>query len=127
MTSTEEVELDRILLKSKIGESLTRENNIFLLELKNEKNIEKLFKTARDLRGRHFGNKIFLYGFVYFSTWCRNNCAFCYFRHSNRINQRYRKSHEEIVTIAFELAHSEVIFGKDQDRKNRVWLAAYLN
>ncbi|WP_347488174.1 hypothetical protein [Desulfoscipio sp. XC116] len=30
------------------------------------------------VREKHFSNQIFLYGFIYFSTWCRNNnCSFC--------------------------------------------------
>lgn len=68
---------------------------------------EKLFEWARNERQRVFGDKIFLYGFVYFSTWCRNNCNFCYFRKSNKI-ERYRKSKEEVISIARQLADSGV-------------------
>ncbi|HZK02756.1 MAG TPA: methylornithine synthase PylB [Anaerovoracaceae bacterium] len=67
----------------------------------------ELFRLAKERRNEIFGNKIFLYGFVYFSTWCRNNCNFCYFRRSNSIG-RYRKSKEEVVQIARELAESGV-------------------
>ena len=39
-----------------------------------------LFDTARRLREAHFGRTVFLYGFVYFSTYCRNHCTFCFYR-----------------------------------------------
>jgi methylornithine synthase len=68
---------------------------------------EALFLRARKAREEVFGKKIFLYGFVYFSTWCRNNCNFCYFRKSNDI-ERYRKSPEEIVELARQLKASGV-------------------
>lgn len=53
------------------------------------------------------GDKIFAYGFVYFSTYCRNNCNFCYFRRSNKI-ERYRKSEEEILHLSEALIRSGV-------------------
>ncbi|MBO6083606.1 MAG: methylornithine synthase PylB, partial [Candidatus Methanomethylophilaceae archaeon] len=64
---------------------------------------EKLFQAARGARSRNFGNKVFTYGFVYFSTHCKNNCSFCYYRRSNTSLERYRKSKEEIVQLAGSL------------------------
>ena len=63
---------------------------------------EAIFQTARNLRQQHFGKKVFLYGFLYISTYCRNDCSFCFFRKSNRASQRYRKDEEEIVTAVYE-------------------------
>lgn len=64
---------------------------------------QRLFAAAEETRRRRFGDRIFLYGFVYFSTHCRNDCSFCYYRRSNRIG-RYRKSPEELLAIADALA-----------------------
>lgn len=69
--------------------------------------MESLFKRARETRSAASGDAIFLYGFVYFSTWCRNNCTFCYFRRDNAID-RYRKPAEEVVAVAEQLARSGV-------------------
>ena len=75
--------------------------------LKNDELTDELFSMARETRKRVFGDKIFLYGFVYFSTWCRNNCSFCYYRSDNKI-ERYRKSKEEVLDIADRLVDSGV-------------------
>ena len=75
--------------------------------LKNDELTDELFSMARETRKRVFGDKIFLYGFVYFSTWCRNNCSFCYYRSDNKI-ERYRKSKEEVLDIAGRLVDSGV-------------------
>jgi methylornithine synthase len=66
-----------------------------------------LMAEARRVREAVFGDRIFLYGFVYFSTYCRNNCNFCYFRRDNEI-RRYRKSPAEVVETAERLYASGV-------------------
>ena len=58
---------------------------------------ELLFEVARQLREAHFGRKVFLYGFVYFSTHCRNRCTFCLYRQGNDAAPRYRKTTAEVV------------------------------
>lgn len=86
---------------------MNRNDIIDLLRIDNRNEIEELFSQARKAREKEFGNKIFMYGFVYFSTWCRNDCNFCYYRKSNAIG-RYRKEPEEIISIAENLAGSGV-------------------
>lgn len=48
-----------------------------LLSAKSEGERAFVFDAAREARHRAFGNKVFLYGFLYLSTHCRNDCAFC--------------------------------------------------
>ena len=80
----------------------------FLLSLSHDADIEKLFETAREVREKHFGNKIFLYGFLYFSTFCRNNCRFCQYREANHALPRYRKNESDILAAAKEMAGTGV-------------------
>jgi len=86
--------------------SVDKESIVELLKADNE-NQKLLFEAARKVRTNNFGEKIFLYGFVYFSTFCRNDCNFCYYRKSNDI-KRYRKTPEEIIATAVDLANSGV-------------------
>jgi methylornithine synthase len=69
---------------------------------------EIVFEAARELRHVFFGEVVFLYGFVYLSTHCRNDCSFCNYRASNGALKRYRKEPSEIVDAALELAESGV-------------------
>jgi methylornithine synthase len=69
---------------------------------------ESLFRAARELRLRYFGNRVFLYGFLYLSTYCRNDCLFCWYRRSNALCRRYRKSPEEVLAASDRLATSGV-------------------
>ncbi len=68
-----------------------------------------VFAAAREQRERHSGDAVFLYGFVYFSTYCRNECAFCFYRADNDESPRYRKSTDEVVAICRDLAASGVV------------------
>ena len=98
------MQLDPILDKARGESPLTREETVFLLSLHRADDLQRVFEVARELRGRYFGNKIFLYGFVYFSTYCRNDCAFCLYRKTNPVYHRYRKSSGEILETARQLA-----------------------
>ncbi|SDF92966.1 pyrrolysine biosynthesis protein PylB [Methanolobus vulcani] len=89
------------------GQKLTDNNLRELLYLTEEEDIEKLQYVARKVRDHYFGNKVFLYSFVYFSTHCKNNCAFCYYNKCNNI-QRYRLNLEEIRSIARTIKNENI-------------------
>lgn len=84
-----------------------KETLIAYLQEEDEDKVQQLFADACQQRQMQFGNRIFLYGFVYFSTWCRNNCNFCLYRQNNDI-ERYRKSEDEVLAIASQLTASGV-------------------
>ena len=99
---------EEILGKALHVEPLSRREVLYLLELRQAEEIEQLFTAARSLRRRYFGDSIFLYGFLYVSTWCRNNCAFCRYRASNKFCRRYRKTDRQVIEAAIDMAASGV-------------------
>lgn len=101
-------DLDEVLEQACTGKLISPGEIEFLLGLQEDDHLAQLFLAARSVRDLHFHRKVFLYGFVYFSTWCRNDCAFCYYRKSNGSSKRYRKSDEEILDAAGRLAESGV-------------------
>jgi methylornithine synthase len=100
--------LPTILCKAVEGRSLVKDEITFLLSLRKKDDIDLLQRSARLVRSKYFGNKVFLYGFLYFSTYCKNDCNFCQFRCSNKELLRYRKSDVEIVELAKNLRDSGV-------------------
>jgi methylornithine synthase len=64
---------------------------------------ETLFGAAREARERAWGDMVFSYGFLYLSTYCRNDCPFCSWRRTTD-SPRYRKSAGEVLEAASELA-----------------------
>ncbi len=88
--------------------ALNRQDMIRILNLKSHDAIQAVFREAREHRERQFGNQVFLYGFMYISTYCRNNCQFCFYRISNSEAIRYRKSMDQILESCQRLADSGV-------------------
>jgi methylornithine synthase len=98
-----------ILLEQAIqGKPLSNEDILQLLSLKDHESILQVMAAARKVREYYFENRIFLYGFIYFSTYCRNHCTFCFYRKGNQASPRYRKNPEEVLEIACRLVESGV-------------------
>jgi len=97
-----------VLCKAVEGRSFDKDDILYLLNLKEDADIELLHRVARLVRGKYFGNKVFLYGFIYFSTYCKNDCNFCQYRKSNTGLRRFRKSDSEVLEAAGHLAKSGV-------------------
>ena len=108
MIREQSVTLNRILGKAFAEEPLTRSELLYLLRISGKDEIARVLAIARMLRNRYFQNRIFFYGFVYFSTYCQNECAFCLYRKSNQALSRYHKSRDEIIETAYRLMKSGV-------------------
>lgn len=100
--------VENILDRARNGCPLDDSDLWTLLRIRKGHHLEALFEAARAVRDRHFGNRVFLYGFVYTSTYCRNDCTFCYYRRSNSLSVRYRKKREEILETSEQLAAAGV-------------------
>ncbi len=100
--------LKSILDRALAEESLSFSDIKFILGDRDKKEREKIFAAARRLRRRYFDRKLFACGFVYFSTYCRNNCSFCFYRRNNDLSPRYRKNREDVMEISRTLAEAGV-------------------
>lgn len=100
--------VEAIVQRLQEGAAVSQEEVEALLSIREPRSLDMLFSAARNIKERNFGNKVFFYGFVYFSTHCRNNCSFCFYRRSNTESLRYRKTDEEILSLSTSLADSGV-------------------
>jgi methylornithine synthase len=101
-------ELKKILEKAQQREPLPESDMEWILGLSEPDKVQEVFKAARELRGKYFGNRVFLYGFLYFSTYCRNSCEFCLYRKNNSAAIRYRKSPAQIIESSQRLSESGI-------------------
>lgn len=109
-----------VLSRAQRGCALDRRDLAVLLNAREDVQRDALFAAARAVREQHFGNRIFLYGFVYTSTYCRNDCTFCNYRRSNVSLSRYRKKVAEILAAARHLSEAgvhliDLTMGEDPD------------
>jgi len=96
-----------LINKAESGKGLDINEVTALMSSSEEEDVQALFSAARRVRDRRFGDKVYIYGFVYFSTYCKNNCAFCYYRRTNEL-PRYRKTKEEVLALSGSLEDAGV-------------------
>ncbi|MDW5563869.1 MAG: methylornithine synthase PylB [Methanomassiliicoccus sp.] len=101
-------DLDDILKRAWDREPLSNMDIQGLLSVGEGDDLKELFRVAKAIRRRSFGDQVFLYGFVYFSTYCHNDCSFCFYRSSNQESVRYRKTKDEIIALATSLEDAGV-------------------
>jgi len=101
-------ELKKILEKAQQRVPLSGSEMKRILGLSEPDKVQEVFKAARKLREKYFGNRVFLYGFLYISTYCGNNCNFCFYRKNNSAAIRYRKSPTQIIASSQRLAESGI-------------------
>ena len=101
-------ELRRILEKAQQRAALSGSDMKWILGLSEPDEVQEVFKAARKLREKYFGNRVFLYGFLYFSTYCGNSCNFCLYRKGNSAVRRYRKTPAQIIESSQRLSESGI-------------------
>lgn len=95
------MQLKDILYKNE----LSKEEIVYLLNLTDEKDKQKLFERADEVRAEYCGEEVHLRGIIDFSNHCEQNCLYCGLRTDNLKLQRYRMSPEEIIEIAKQIAN----------------------
>ncbi len=103
-----ECQVARIMDQARSGHPPGPQDILYLLKMSDASLWTQIFTTARAIREQHFGPSVFLYGFLYFSTYCRNSCRFCHYRQDNPHSPRYRKTQADIMSAARRLTDSGV-------------------
>ncbi len=79
--------------------TLSKDEIIYLLNLKGKDNLETLYAEANSIRKEKLEDFVCIHGIIEFSNYCKNNCLYCGIRKDNKI-KRYRMSKEEIFGSA---------------------------
>ena len=91
-----------VLDKASQSRELTPEELLYLLELKDKKKLELLFKTANFLRQKYYKNSCCVHGIIEISNYCRQGCRYCGISYHNKELRRYRMTKDEILKAAGE-------------------------
>ncbi len=98
------MELKELLDKEKF----TKDDIVYLLNLKDKRSIKALYEKATEVREEYFGSEIHLRGIIEFSNNCEQNCIYCGLRKRNKSLKRYRMTKEEIIKTAEEIYRSGI-------------------
>lgn len=92
--------LDSIIEKMNRGITPEITELVFLLNLPEGPELEKLFAAAYQTKLKYVGNKIHLRGIIEFSNICTKNCYYCGIRKGNHKVTRYQIPEEDILEQA---------------------------
>ena len=93
----------RDLVHRLVGErTLKRDEFRALIASCDSQTLEYIRKESVRTAQERFGHGIFVRGLIEISSFCRNDCAYCGLRRSNRTAERYRLSHEQIMECCKE-------------------------
>ncbi len=69
-----------------------------LLESTDAETASYLAGKAAAVREKYYGKDVYLRGLIEFTNYCKNNCKYCGIRCGNKNAERYRLSHEDILS-----------------------------
>jgi len=91
-----------ILDKASQSKELSRNELLYLWELKDQAKLELFFKTANFLRQKYHKNSCCVHGIIEISNYCIRECQYCGIAYYHKELPRYRMTKDEILQAAQE-------------------------
>jgi 2-iminoacetate synthase len=110
-------EIDRILAKAREYKGLTHREAAVLLEVDDDETLEKMYKTAREVKEEIYGKRIVLFAPLYLSSYCVNNCKYCGYKCSNKIG-RHQLTQDELkeeIRALEAMGHKRLLLEAGED------------
>lgn len=114
----DEKKIEEILTKALEAKGLSNEEVAMLLNIEDESLMQKLFKTAKQVKERIYGKRIVFFAPLYVSNHCCNNCLYCGFRHENKELRRRLLTVDEAIKDAekiMEMGHKRILLVAGED------------
>jgi 2-iminoacetate synthase len=113
-------EVRQIIQKGKEAKGLTPRETAVLLQNDDKDTTRLLFGAAHEVKEKIYGKRIVFFAPLYISNYCINNCYYCGYRKSNKINRRRLDMNEiEKEIIALEsMGHKRLALETGEDPVN---------
>lgn len=114
---SDRAEIERILAKAELCKGLTHREAAVLLEIDDDETLQKMYRSAKQIKEKIYGNRIVLFAPLYLSNYCVNNCKYCGLKCTNKIG-RHQLTQEELkaeVHALEELGHKRLLLEAGED------------
>ncbi len=88
--------IDSILTKAEAYHGLTHREALLLLDCELPEEKERMFKLAREIKQKIYGNRIVMFAPLYLSNYCVNGCTYCPYHMKNGHIRRKKLTQDEI-------------------------------
>ena len=113
--------IDSLIERAKDCKGLTHREAAVLLECDLEDEKEKMFKLAKEIKQKLYGNRIVIFAPLYLSNYCVNGCVYCPYHSKNKTICRKKLTQEEIaqeVIALQDMGHKRLALESGEDPVN---------
>lgn len=113
--------IEQIIAKAKSLKGLTHREALVLLDCEINDCNEKIYKLAKEIKEKFYGNRIVMFAPLYLSNYCVNGCVYCPYHLKNKKIRRKKLSQEEIkneVIALQDLGHKRLSLEAGEDPLN---------
>ena len=124
--------VDSILAMAEGLKGLSLEDAAVLLSVEDHATMERIFRTAGNVKEKVFGKRVVLFAPLYLSNYCTNDCLYCGFRNGNKDAVRKTLTMEEIIREAMTLESMGfkrllLVCGEDPKRSGIEYIVGAVN
>lgn len=113
--------IQNLIERAKDCKGLTHREAAVLLECDLEDENEKMFKLAKEIKQKFYGNRIVMFAPLYLSNYCINGCVYCPYHYKNKSIARKKLSQEDIkreVIALQDMGHKRLALETGEDPVN---------
>ena len=113
--------ISSIIEKAENFKGLSHREAAVLLECDLPEENEKIFKLAKKIKQKFYGNRIVMFAPLYLSNYCVNGCTYCPYHYKNKHISRKKLSQEDIVrevTALQDMGHKRLALEAGEDPVN---------
>lgn len=113
--------INSLIERAKDCKGLSHREAAVLLACQLEEENEKIFKLAKDIKQRFYGNRIVMFAPLYLSNYCVNGCVYCPYHQKNKHIARKKLTQEDIkkeVIALQDMGHKRLAIELGEDPVN---------
>lgn len=110
-----------ILKKAEDLKGVSHREALVLLECDISELNDKIFKLAKEIKQKFYGNRIVMFAPLYLSNYCVNGCTYCPYHAKNKTIRRKKLSQDEIrkeVVALQDMGHKRLALETGEDPVN---------
>lgn len=113
--------IEEILFKAEDMKGISHREAALLLECEDRELNERMFRLAKRIKEKIYGNRIVMFAPLYLSNYCVNGCVYCPYHLKNKSISRKKLSQEEIVREVMalqDMGHKRLALEAGEDPRN---------
>ena len=113
--------ISSLIERAKDCKGLSHREAAVLLECELPEENEKMYKLAKEIKNKIYGNRIVMFAPLYLSNYCINGCVYCPYHMKNRTISRKKLSQEDIareVVALQDMGHKRLALEAGEDPIN---------